>query len=83
MSSTYENGNQYWGDSVTTEGVILHSQLGPLISIISVLRSMWLTSPVAGMMDWPSMPSSTATGTVKLVLCVYVCVFTDREIQRK
>lgn len=45
--------------------VVLHSQVGPLISIISVLRSTWLTSPVAGMMDWPSMPSFTATGTVK------------------
>lgn len=63
--NTDENGNQYWGDSVSTEGVTLHSQVGPLISIISVLRSMWLTSPVAGMMDWPSTPSSTATGTVE------------------
>ncbi|TKS66188.1 Dystrophin [Collichthys lucidus] len=42
-------------------GVTLHSRVGALISIISVLRSTWLTSPVAGMMDWPSMPSSTAT----------------------
>lgn len=54
-------------------GVMVHSWAAPLISIIFVLRSTWLTSPVAGMMDWPSMPSSTATGTANEV-CVRVSV---------
>ena len=74
LISTFENGNQCSADGLSIGGVTLHSKVGPLISIMSVLRSMWLTSPVAGMMDWPSMPSSTATGTVKCLVCVCVCV---------
>lgn len=64
-------------------GVTLHSRVGALISIISVFRSTWLTSPVAGMMDWPSMPSSTATGSVKRLVYVCLCVLADRVIERK
>lgn len=45
---------------------------------------MWLTSPVAGMMDWLSMPSSIATGMcVCMGVGVCVCVCSDEDLTQE